>query len=69
MFSQISAALEFSVDKVPSLVWEKGAGKLFLGGYKAALNIPFIKKNKISLIVDTARGLEDVLGPRYKKMV
>jgi len=67
--AQISAALEFSVDKVPSLVWEKGTGKLFLGGYKAALNIPFIKKNKISLIVDTARGLEDVLGPRYKKMV
>merc|ERR1712142_464698 len=67
--SQISAALEVSVDRVPSLVWERGAGKLFLGGYKAAVNIAFIKKNNISFVVDTAKGLEAVLGPKYKNMV
>eukprot|EP00092_Neocalanus_flemingeri_P001069 GFUD01001140.1.p1 GENE.GFUD01001140.1~~GFUD01001140.1.p1 ORF type:complete len:223 (+),score=59.39 GFUD01001140.1:123-791(+) len=66
---QISAALEFSVDKVPSLIWEHLEGKLFLGGYKAALNVPFLKNNNISLVVDTAKGLENVLGPKYKKMV
>merc|ERR1719318_2433428 len=66
---RISAALEFSVDKVPSLIWEHGGGNLFLGGYKAALNIAFLKRSKVSLVVDTAKGLENVLGPKYKKMV
>merc|ERR1712215_258766 len=60
---------EFSVDKVPSLVWEHGDGKLFLGGYKAALNVNFLKQNNLTLVVDTAKGLENVLGPKYKKMV
>ena len=66
---KISAALEFSVDKVPSLIWEQLEGKLFLGGYKAALNVDFLKKKNISLVVDTAKGLGNVLGPKYKKMV
>ena len=46
-----------------------GEGKLFLGGYKAALNVAFLKRNKISMVVDTAKGLENVLGPKYRNMV
>ena len=57
------------MDKVPSLVWEHGEGRLFLGGYKAALNVAFLTKNNISVVVDTAKGLENVLGPKYRKMV
>ena len=46
-----------------------GEGKLFLGGYKAALNVAFLNQSKISMVVDTAKGLDNVLGPKYKNMV
>ena len=57
------------MDRVPSLVWSQGPGQLFLGGYKAALNTSFLQTSRISLVVDTAKGLDTVLGPKYRKMV
>ena len=70
MTVQISAALEFSVDKLPSLVWEheSGAG-LYLGGFKAAVNLDFLRKSRTGLVINTARGLETTLGPKYKQLV
>ena len=58
------------MDRVPSLILEhmKG-GQIFLGGYKAALNTSFLKNKNITLVVDTAKGLGNVLGPKYSKMV
>jgi len=63
--SQVSAALEFSVSKVPSLVTESLGAKLFLGGYKAAVNVSWLREERVRLVVDTAGGLETVLGPGY----
>ena len=71
MLLQISAALEYSVASVPSLIWETeaGGGKLYLGGYKAAVNLRWLAASNTSLIVNTARGLEAVLGPRYRRQL
>ena len=71
MLLQISAALEYSVSSVPSLIWETeaGGGKLYLGGYKAAVNLRWLAASNTSLIVNTARGLEAVLGPRYRRQL
>ena len=44
---------------MPSLVWSHGPGQLVLGGYRAALNTSFLQTRRISLVVDTAKGLED----------
>ena len=48
-------------------VWEDegSGGKLYLGGYKAAVNIKWLRQAGIGLIVNTARGLDQVLGPKY----
>ena len=68
---EIARALEFSVASVPSLVWSprQGGGQLYLGGYKAAVNTTFITSNNISLVVNTARGLHLVLGPKYLRLL
>ena len=65
--AEICRALEFSVSSLPSSVWSphQGAGQLYLGGYKAAINTTFLRTARVSLVVNTARGLELVLGPRY----
>ena len=50
---QISAALEYSVASVPSLIWETEAGgKLYLGGYKAAVNLRWLAASNTSLPLD-----------------
>ena len=59
------------MDSVPSLIWvnANSEGKLYLGGYKAAVNVSWLKKSNISLIVNTAKGLEQILGPKYIQKV
>ena len=37
------------------------------GGYKAAINTNWIKENNVSLIVNTAKGMELVLGPKFAR--
>ncbi len=51
---------------VPSLVWEgTAAGNVYLGGYKAALNVDFLLESRVVLVANAAPGLRKVLGPRY----
>ena len=40
---------------------------VYLGGYKSALNRPFLKEKNIRLIVNVAPGLERVFGEKYLK--
>ena len=44
-------------------------GELYLGGYKSAVNLDFLQSANIRLVVSTAKGLDTVLGPKYKKQV
>ena len=44
-------------------------GELYLGGYKSAVNLDFLQSANIRLVVSTAKGLDTVLGPKYKKEV
>ena len=40
-----------------------------MGGYKAGVNIKNLRESKVGLVVCTAGGLENVLGPRYIEQV
>ena len=40
---------------------------IITGGYKAAINIDWIKKNNVRLIVNTAKGMESILGPKFAR--
>jgi hypothetical protein len=52
--SSIMKALEANASEA-SMVFEQG-GKLFLGGFVAAMNEPFLTKNGITVVVNTAKG-------------
>ncbi|XP_062500636.1 uncharacterized protein LOC134177877 [Corticium candelabrum] len=69
----ILKALEFSQkgEKIPSLVLDSTdtTGALYLGGYKSVMNDAFLVEHKIGAIVNTAKGLENVFGPSYKRAV
>ena len=41
--------------------------KVIKGGYKAAINTDWIKRNNVRLIVNTARGMESILGPKFER--
>lgn len=64
----IAAALEYSVDKVPSRVWSRGDDKchLYVGGFKSSLNISFLKEHSIGLIVNAAYLLDRLYPPSTK---
>ncbi|XP_023337271.1 dual specificity protein phosphatase 9 [Eurytemora carolleeae] len=67
---QICSALEYIVDSIPTLVLlDETGGGLYMGGYKAGLNIENLKNKKVGLVVCTAGGLERVLGPKYKQQL
>jgi len=61
-------AIEFSQkgEKVPSCILAAGDNKggLFHGGFKAVMNREFLVQQKITHIVNTAKGLE-IFGPKY----
>ena len=65
---EIAAALEYTVDKVPSLIWSylDFNSNLYVGGYKSGLNRKFLMDAQIGLIVDTAPSLIKTLGPKYE---
>ena len=64
---KVAAALEFSVAAVPSLVTTELGGSLYLGGYKAAVNLSWLREARVGLVVDTAGGLGATLGPGYAR--
>ena len=53
---------------VPSKVWSRNDEKchLFVGGFKSALNIAFLKKHSIGLIVNSAYLLDRLYPPKTK---
>ena len=54
---------------VPTKILDKAAneGALFLGGFKAAINKEFLKKEKITHIVNAAgKALGMMFGPKYR---
>ena len=71
--SVLSEAFEYtqSMEKIPSLILEKegSLGCVFLGGYKGVINIEFIQSNNITHILNTAKGLEAFLGPKFVETI
>lgn len=67
-------ALEFSQkgEKTPSCILPPsdgdGVGGLFHGGYKGVMNAEFLRKEGVTHILNTAKGL-DIFGPNYLKAV
>jgi hypothetical protein len=61
-------ALEYSQkgEKTPSCILPSvgGAGGLFHGGYKGVMNTDFLQKERVTHVVNTAKGLE-IFGPKY----
>ena len=39
-------------------------GALFHGGFKAIMNVYFLKEERVTHVVNTAKGLE-IFGPKY----
>ncbi|XP_059095961.1 uncharacterized protein LOC131890600 [Tigriopus californicus] len=67
---EISAALEYSVDQVPSSILPNARnGKLFVGGYKASINKTFLINNQVCLIVNTCPSLPLTMGSKYVKQL
>lgn len=66
-------ALEFSQkhEKLPSCILARGEGSsakiggLYHGGFKAVMNTDFLRKEGVTHIVNTAKGLE-IFGPKYR---
>ena len=51
---------------VPSKVWSAaGSASLFVGGYKSAVNLDFLKSENVRLIVNAAPGIENMF-PGHK---
>ena len=65
-------ALEYSQkhDRIPSCILAVGEGSaagtggLYHGGFKAIMNAEFLRKERVTHIVNTAKGLE-IFGPKY----
>ncbi len=65
----LSKALEFSQkgEKTPSCILpssDGAVGSLFHGGYKGVMNADFLGKERVTHVVNTAKGLE-IFGPKY----
>ena len=66
----ISNAIEYTADNVPTLILaQENGSKMFMGGYKAAINCEFLRKNEIELVICAAKDLEKTFGPKYQKLV
>lgn len=66
---QIAHAIEYIADAHATLILDqKGKGpSIYMGGFKAALNLDFLKANKIGLIICAAKNLAITFGPSYSK--
>ena len=65
----VKAAIEYSVDSLPSKIWSMSDCHLFMGGFKSAMNIAFLTENRIGLIVCAAKNLSATFGSKYKKLI
>lgn len=65
----IQAGLEFTVENKASLVFTNSVGhSLYLGGFKAVLNVPVMEQCNIKSVVNTAGGLE-MFGSKFPNAV
>ena len=71
--SVLLEALEYTqaMEKVPSIILEGtgGLGSLYLGGYRGVINTEFIECSNITHILNTAKGLEATLGPKFVELI
>ena len=68
----ITLSLLFSTLSVPSRVWTFGNGSsssLYVGGYKSSFNDVFLRESNVGLVVNTAKNLAAVLGPKYLRQL
>jgi protein-tyrosine phosphatase len=73
---EIADAIEYSADNVPSLIWTNpnaaknlDSNKLFMGGFKSAINIDFLIKENVTVIICAAKDLDKTFGPKYRKQI
>ncbi len=61
-------ALEFTQqgEKTPSCILQRSGsiGGLYHGGFKGVMNAEFLQKERVTHIVNTAKGF--IFGPKYK---
>jgi len=65
---QIVEAIEYAVDKVPSEVWRHESSCLFVGGYKASINVQFLSANNVGMIVHACPGIEKQFGSKVEAL-
>ena len=64
---------KFIFASVPSKVWttcgpDSSRASLFVGGFKSAVNLDFLKSQNVRLIVNTASGIENMfLGHKARE--
>ena len=57
---------------VPSRVWmfnNDSNSLLYVGGYKSSYNEVFLRESNVGLVVNTAKNLAAVLGPKYLRQL
>ena len=57
---------------VPSRVWmfnNDSNSLLYVGGYKSSFNEVFLRESNVGLVVNTAKNLAAVLGPKYLRQL
>ena len=71
--SVLLEALEYTqaMEKVPSLILEREGelGAVYLGGYRGVINLEFLQSNGITHILNTAKGLDATLGPKFVELI
>ena len=67
---EVASAIEYFAESLPSLILQQENGPdIFMGGFKSALNLEFLKSNKIDLIICAAKNLAQTFGPSYQKKI
>ena len=64
----------FNFYSVPSKVWTAGGvdsagASLFVGGYMSAVNLDFLKSERVRLIVNAAPGIENIFTAHKASML
>jgi len=72
----VANAIEYSADKVPSLILRRQNDAhdgiescLYMGGFKSAVNLDFLKNHHIGLIICAAKDLAQTFGPKYQRQL
>ena len=67
---EVASAIEYIAESIPSLILQQENGPdIFMGGFKSALNLEFLKSKKIGLIICAAKNLAQTFGLSYQRKV